>query len=135
MILQSSKLILKFYVFSDLEDNLDDPEDDENVEDVPAQGEASENEEFLSALKKAQDMAASLKNKKSENKKTKRKHTDDNDEEEDDIVKKYGLDDYDNEDLRKFNMFHPSHTRCSVLLSHIFQATPADLTLTFCRCM
>lgn len=55
-------------------------------------------DEFELAMKKAENMAASIKKKKT--KQTgKRKHTDESDEQEEDIVKKYGLDDYDNEDL------------------------------------
>uniref|UniRef100_A0A0B7BL11 Uncharacterized protein n=1 Tax=Arion vulgaris TaxID=1028688 RepID=A0A0B7BL11_9EUPU len=81
---------------NELEDNENESEDEttRNGEEV---SKASEDEEFQSALRKANNMAASLKRKHQHAEK--RKHTDGNDEQEDDIIKKYGLDDYDNEDL------------------------------------
>ena len=57
-------------------------------------------EDFESAIKKANKMAASIKKK---GKSSKRKMSEkDGEEAEDDIVDKYGLDDYDDDESRKF---------------------------------
>lgn len=78
------------------QNELDDKIDDSEEENESKVREDNGDEEYESALRKAQNMAASIKKKKQEQT-VKRKHANDNDE--DDIVKKYGLHDYDDEDL------------------------------------
>ncbi|BFZ10086.1 hypothetical protein BsWGS_13125 [Bradybaena similaris] len=80
---------------NDLDDKMEESEE-ENSE------ESTKDSDFELAKKKAENMAASIKKKKTKQA-AKRKHTDGSDEQDDDggddIIKKYGLDDYDNEDL------------------------------------
>ncbi|CAG5130170.1 unnamed protein product [Candidula unifasciata] len=104
---------------NELDDKADESEE-ENARDLDGNTQDSE-DEFESAMRKAENMAASIKHKKAKQT-VKRKHIDENDEQEDDIVKKYGLDDYDNEDLRKsssFDFYHPREQRPSANSCHI----------------
>ncbi|CAL1547309.1 unnamed protein product [Lymnaea stagnalis] len=73
--------------------------DDENASNDDAESEDDEEKEFSAAIKKATKMAASIKNKSQDRPVKKRKHSDENGQEDEDIAAKYGLDDYDDDDM------------------------------------
>ena len=77
---------------------LDDSEDENGAP------EAEDGDDFEQAVQKANRMASSIKKKATTQTKGKRKSSD-NGEAEDDVVKRYGLDDYDEEELRKYIYF------------------------------
>ena len=82
---------------------MSDDEFQENEPSTSKENKAGGDGDFESAMKKAKNMAASIKQKgKSSKRKVSEKEDDDG---EDDIVDKYGLDDYDDDESRKFNFF------------------------------
>ena len=67
-----------------------------------------EGDDFDQAVKKAKQMASTIKKEKTSQTSGKRKSSE-NGEEEDDVVKRYGLDDYDEEEPRNY-IFIPKMT-------------------------
>ena len=82
-----------FFSVSKLNDGSDNDTDEEMEDEDSAKDQKKSDDDFAKAVKKATNMADSIKKKSG-----KRKLEGEEGNEEDDIVDKYGLDDYDEDD-------------------------------------